>query len=154
MSSLMSNLTNEAAVANQGEAMGADTISTNGTSSKIQTSRGNRFLFLQMKKFFLILVAIVCFGISANAQVVFRSKQTVCLPDKVERMEFFSSGKVFWYSSNDLLLMEGTYTITNGHKGIRITFDRMQPINVQANISGSTLNSIIYNRKAWNKCSR
>jgi len=104
-----------------------------------------------MKKIFLILVAVICFTVSANAQVVFRSKQTVYLPDKIERMEFSNNGNVVWYSANNLPLLEGTYTITDAHKRIKITFKKMQPIHVDANISGSTLNSIIYQRKAWNK---
>ena len=60
----LSDLTKGAAVANHGGAMGVETISKNGRSSKNQTSRRNN----QLGKIFFILVAIVGFGISANAQ--------------------------------------------------------------------------------------
>ena len=49
-----SDLTIEAAVANQGEAMEAETISKNGASSKSQMSRGNFLSYLVIASFALM----------------------------------------------------------------------------------------------------
>ena len=60
---------NEVVVANHSGAMGAETISKNGHSSKSQMSRGN-FFRIYMKKYFLILSVMICFAFSAYSQMV------------------------------------------------------------------------------------
>ena len=54
-----SNLTIETAVANQSGAMEADTILTNGRSSKSQTSRGNIIINMMIRRFILLLLVAV-----------------------------------------------------------------------------------------------
>ena len=68
-----------------------------------------KLLFLTMKKVLLILVAVIGFGISANAQ--FSSTQKVCSSQEGLRYEFYSNGtyKVFTLT-NGQEVQTGTYT--------------------------------------------
>ena len=66
-----SNLTIEAAVANQSGAMEADTISKNGRSSKSLTSRGNFIIYMLNRKFILVLLAVVLTAGYAQGQLTF-----------------------------------------------------------------------------------
>lgn len=61
-----------------------------------------------MKKSLMALIAVVCFSMSANAGVVFRSQQSVCSGN--EQIIFKSNGAVqIW--TNSTLQYSGTYTI-------------------------------------------
>jgi len=57
---------NSEAVANNGGAMEADTISKHGRSSKSQTSRGNNFLF-RNSCFLLLTASLIIFGCNNNS---------------------------------------------------------------------------------------
>ena len=71
-----------------------------------------------MKKLFVMLVALIGFGISANAQVSFRTTQKLC-DDKGYAIEFYRDGTCVYYNS-DNKRFEGTYTLTNNNKEIVI----------------------------------
>jgi len=67
----------------------------------------------KMKKILVLLVALIGFGISANAQSVkFRTTQTVCNGSISERL-VFKSDATFEIWQNSRLVHTGTYTIRN-----------------------------------------
>ena len=82
MSNLVSSLTNEAAVANQGGAMEADTISKNGRSSKSLMSRG-KFLFMVVPAIMVSMLA--CSSPEADGKKVAKK---FCDCDKNIQMKF------------------------------------------------------------------
>ncbi|MDR1984149.1 MAG: hypothetical protein LBQ28_04935 [Prevotellaceae bacterium] len=97
-----------------------------------------------MKKLFVILVVMIGFAISANAQVSFRTRQSVCADGA--RIEFLTNGVVkFW--ENDRLTAEGKYTID----GTYIILDR--ELRLTASISnGAILNNVTFRKKTFYRC--
>jgi hypothetical protein len=97
-----------------------------------------------MKKYLMILVAVICFEINTNANtqnVVFRETQTVCNGQTGETFIFSSDGTFADYQ-NDVLSYQGTYDITGNHIAIAILDDDgniVQQFRGSANIQGNTL---------------
>jgi hypothetical protein len=107
-----------------------------------------------MKRILVILVAIICFGISANAQdrIVFRSTQTVCNNNTAhsEKAVFQSNG-TFQTTLNGRLQSSGTYTISGSN--IILTFSDGGKLTCNASIAnGQTLNSIRINSATYTRC--
>lgn len=93
------------------------------------------------------MVAVIGFGISANAGLVFRSTQKVCNGE--EQLFFYSSGKVVVTTTTTRY--EGTYDITDG--GIAMVINGVN-LFARASISNnnSYLDWIIYDNQTYKKC--
>jgi len=106
-----SNLTIEAAVANQGGAMEADTISKNGRSSKSQMSRGN-FLLIIISLMTIIMFSMVTCGGSGSGNKIPNGTYFI--------EEGMSSRDVFFIFSGNKFTLEGStggWMCNNGCKG-------------------------------------
>jgi len=77
---MRSNIPIEAAVANLSGAMGADTISKNGRSSKSLTSRGNNIINILNRKFILVLFVAVLTTAYTQAQFNFGTRIGFYIP--------------------------------------------------------------------------
>jgi len=101
-----------------------------------------------MKKYLMILLAVACFGLSANA-TVFRSKQSVCGKDGGQLI-FKSDGSVeVW--NNGVYAGEGTYTI---EENIIIMSFENGKMRLSANHNGQTLNNVSFRGDTYYRCNR
>ena len=104
-----------------------------------------------MKKYLMILVAVVCFGLSTNAGVVFRTTQKVCYGE--EQVFFYSSGKVVVTTTTKRY--EGTYNLTDGGIAMVLNYEGEQiELFAQATTSynNSYLDWIIFDGKKMTRC--
>ena len=104
-----------------------------------------------MKKLILILVAIIGFGFSANAGVVFRSQQSVCYSN--EQVVFKSNGTVEMWMSGELQLT-GTYTIEGNVIIMTMSNGRVFRTQASMNDSKTTLFSLTFNSFSYTRCTR
>ena len=66
-----------------------------------------------MKKALLILIAVIGFGISVNAQVVFRGgPHKVCSEDGTAELTLSGSSYIFWYDGQKI---KGQYNVVDGY---------------------------------------
>jgi len=96
-----SNLTNGSAVANHGEAMGAETISKNGECLQNQRSRGN---FLRKVCFGLLVATIVALGmgLSACGNTNAQQRSSANAPERWEYMVIANSPDADDWTRNEL----------------------------------------------------
>lgn len=97
----------------------------------------------------MILVAVIGLAFTANAQVVFRSTQSVCGRDGGQLI-FKSNGTVeIW--NDGIYAGQGTYNIES--KIIIMTFDGGK-MRLSAHHNGQTLYSVTFQSDTYSKCSR
>ena len=103
-----------------------------------------------MKKFIVVLVALIGFGLSVNAQVIFRSQQSVCSGN--EQIILKSNGAVqIW--TNSTLQYSGTYTIEG--KVIIMSVEGGQfRATAEMNDSKTTLFRLNFNNTWYNRCNK
>ena len=103
-----------------------------------------------MKKFLLVLVAIIGFGITANAGVIFRSQQSVCSGN--EQIIFKSDGTVqVW--TNSTLQYKGTYTIEGSIIIMSVEGGQFRA-RASMNDSKTTLYDLTFNGTLYRRCNR
>jgi ABC-type uncharacterized transport system ATPase component len=101
-----------------------------------------------MKKVLLILVAVIGFGISVNAGVIFRSQQSVCSGN--EQIILKSSGVVQIFA-NSTLQYSGRYTIEDNVIILSIEGGEFRA-KATMNSSKTKLHSLTFNDVTYRSC--
>ena len=104
-----------------------------------------------MKKILVILIAIIGFGVSVNAQSVkFRTTQTVCSNSTSERI-VLKTDATFEIWQNDRRVYTGTYTVQNSNEIILNVSNDGGTWRLSANISNGVLNWATFNDVRYSK---
>ena len=74
---------------------------SNGVSTKNQMSRKNNLNFCKMRKVFLILIAVIGFGINANAQQLSSEQQAIINRQQAEIQQLRNSANTYQQRAND-----------------------------------------------------
>ena len=105
-----------------------------------------------MKKFFVVLLAVIGLGISANAQnsVRFRSTQTVCNGSTSERI-VLKTDATFEIWQNSRLVHTGTYTVRNNNEIVLTVSNNGGTWRLSASVSNGVLNWATFNNVTYRR---